>query len=97
MFEDETSANLVDPFENVLRAYSSYWKTSPHSTKQFFPRNHLFTYLFSVFIYFSELIHTNEYVIDNKQHRIINKVRNYHDEIEKAGADFLAPKLKENW
>ncbi len=63
----------------------------------FFPRNHLFTYLFSVFIYSSELVLNNEYVIVNNQHRIINKVRNYHDEVEKAVADFLVPKLKENW
>ncbi len=63
----------------------------------FVPRNHLFTYLFSVSIFSSELVLNNEYVIDNKQHRIINKVRNYHDEVEKAVADFLAPKLKENW
>ncbi len=97
MFEDERSANLVDPLENVLPAYSSYWKTSPHFTKHFFPRNHLFTYLCSVFIYSSELVLNNEYVIGNKQHRIINKVRNYHDEVEKAVADFLVPKLKENW
>ncbi len=62
----------------------------------FFSRNHLFTYLFSVFIYSSELVPINEYVIGNKRHRIINKVRNYHDEVEKAVADFLAPKLKEN-
>ncbi len=97
MFEDESSANLVDPFENVLPAYSSYWKTWPHFTKQFFPRNRLFTHLFLVFIYSSELVLNNEYVIDNKQHRIINKVRNYHDEVENAVADWLAPKLKENW
>ncbi len=63
----------------------------------FFPRNRLFTYLFLVFIYSSELVLNNEYVIDNKQHRILNKVRNYHDEVENAVADFLAPKLKENW
>ncbi len=63
----------------------------------FFPRNHLFTYLFSVFVYSSELVLSNEYEIGNKQHRIINKVRNYHDEVEKAVADFLAPKLEENW
>ncbi len=63
----------------------------------FFPRNHLFTYLFSVFIYSSGLVLNNDYVIGNKQHRIINKVCNYHDEVEKAVADFLAPKLKENW
>ncbi len=50
----------------------------------FFPRNHLLTYLFSVFIYSSELVLNNEYVIGNKQHRIINKVRNYHDEVEKS-------------
>ncbi len=63
----------------------------------FFPRNHLFALLFSVFIYSSELVLNNEYVFGNKQHRIINKVRNYHDEVEKAVADFFAPKLKVNW
>ncbi len=63
----------------------------------FFPKNHLFTYLLSVFIYSSELVHINEYVIGNKQHQITKIVRNYHDEVEKAVADFLAPKLKENW
>ncbi len=57
----------------------------------------MFTYLFSVFIYSSELVLNNEYVIGNKQHRIINKVRNYHDEVEKAVVDFLAPTFKENW
>ncbi len=97
MFVDESSANFVDPFENVLPAHSSYWKNSPHFTKLFLLRKHLFTYLFSVFIYFSELVNIKEYVIGNKQHRIINKVRKYHDEVEKAVADFLAPKLKENW
>ncbi len=60
----------------------------------FFTRNHLFTYLFSVFIYFSELALNIEYVIGKKQHRIINKVRNYHDEVEKAVAYFRASKLK---
>ncbi len=65
--------------------------------KNFFPRNHLFSYLFSVFIFSSELVVNNEYVIGNKKNRIINKVRNYHDEVEKAFADFLAPKLKANW
>ncbi len=63
----------------------------------FFPRNHLFTYLFSVFIFSSVLVLNNEYVFSNKQHRIINKARNYHDEVEKAVADFLAAKLTENW
>ncbi len=63
----------------------------------FFPRKNLFTYLFSVLIYSSELVLYNEYVIDNKRHRIINNIRNYHDGVEKAVADFLAPKLKENW
>ncbi len=62
----------------------------------FFPRNHLFAYLFSVFIYSSELKLNNEYVIGNKQHRVTYKVRNYHDEVEKAVPDFLAPNLKEN-
>ncbi len=97
MFEDGSSANLVDPFENVLPDYSSYWKTSPHFTKNFFPRNHLFTYLFSVFIYSSELLLNDDYVIGNKQHRIFNKVRNYYDEVEKAVAEFRAPKLEANW
>ncbi len=63
----------------------------------FFPRNHLFTILFSAFIFSSELVLNNEYVNGNKQHRIINKVRNNRDEVEKAVAAFLAPKLKANW
>ncbi len=63
----------------------------------FFPRNHLFTYLFSVFIYSSELVLNNEYVIGSKQHQIINKVRNYHDEIEKAVVYLLASMLNEYW
>ncbi len=63
----------------------------------FFPGTTSLFIFFSVFIYFSELVLNIEYVIGNKQHRIINKVRNYHDEVEKAVADFLAPKLKENW
>ncbi len=97
MFEDESSTSLVDPFENMLPAYSLNWKLRLILQNNFFPRNHLFTFLFSVFIYSSELVLNNEYVIGNKQHRIINKVRNCHDEVEKAVADFLAPKLKENW
>ncbi len=57
----------------------------------------MFTYLFSFAIYSSEMVLSNKYEIGNKQQRIINEVRNYHDEVEKAVADFLAPKLKENW
>ncbi len=57
----------------------------------------MFTHLFSVFIYSSELVLTNEYVIGTKQQRIINEVCNDHDEVEKAVADFLAPKLTANW
>ncbi len=46
----------------------------------FLPKNHL--------------VLINEYVHGNQQHCVINKVRNYHDEIEKAVADFHAFKLK---
>ncbi len=60
----------------------------------FFSKEPLVYLSFSVFIYSSELALNNDNVIGNKQHRIINKIRNYHDEVEKAVAAFLAPKLK---
>ncbi len=61
---------------------------------RFFPKNYSFTLLFSVFTYSSELVLVNEYVNGNQQHYVINKVRNYHDEVEKVVADFFASKLK---
>ncbi len=59
-----------------------------------FPKNHSFTLLFSVFTYSSKVVPTNEYVNGNQQHCVINKVRNYYDEVEEAVADFHASKLK---
>ncbi len=94
MFEDETSAKPVNSFENVLSLSSSYWKISPHFKNNIFPKNHSFTLLFSVFKYSSELVLINEYVYGNQQHCVINKVRNYHDEVKKAVTDFHASKLK---
>ncbi len=61
---------------------------------RFFPKNHSFTSIFSVLAYSSEVVLIIEYVNGNQQHCIINKVRNYHDEVEKAVADFYASNLK---
>ncbi len=94
MFEDETSAKLVDLFENVLSYSSSYLKFSPHFTKQILSKEPLVYLLFSVFTYPCELLLIIEYVNGNQQQCVVNKVRNYHDEVEKAVTDFQASKLK---
>ncbi len=49
---------------------------------------------FLVLSYSTDLSHINEYVTGNQQHCVINKVRNYHDVVEKAVADFYASTLK---
>ncbi len=94
MLEDETSAKLVDPFENVLSYSSSYWKLRHILQIDFFQRTFRLLNFFSVFPYFSELVLINECVNGNQQHCVINTVRNYHDEVEKAVADFHASRLK---
>ncbi len=94
MFEDESSAKLVNPFENVLSYSFSFCKTSTHFTKQIFSKAPLGYISFSVFTYSSELVLINGYVNGNEQHCVINKVHNNHDEVEKAIADFHASKLK---
>ncbi len=58
------------------------------------PKYHSLASFFSVFTLFSDFVLINEYVIGNQQHCVINNVHNYHDEVEKAVADFLASKLK---
>ncbi len=50
--------------------------------------------LFPVFTSSSELVLIKEYVNGNQRRRVTNKVRNHHDEVEKAVADFYASKLK---
>ncbi len=97
MFEDETWAELVEPFENMLSYSSSYWYKSPHFTNQMFSKKPFPYFNVLVFTYSSNLVHTNKYVNGNQQHCVINKVRTYHDEVEKAVANFLASKLKEYW
>ncbi len=72
----------------VLKHFATFYKTD------FFPKNPSLTLLHSVFAYSSELVLINECVNINQQHCVINKVRNYHGEVEKTVADFYASELK---
>ncbi len=56
--------------------------------------NHSLTLILSAFTYSSDLVLINKYLYGNQQHCLISTVRNYHDEVEEAEADFLASKLK---
>ncbi len=73
----------------VFQNFATFYKS--------FPKHHSFTFPFSVFTYSSNFVLISEYVNGNRQHCVIHKVRNYHDEVEKAVADFHVSKLKEYW
>ncbi len=62
-----------------------------------FPKIQSLTFILSVLTYSSDLVRINKYAHGNQQHYLINKVRNYHEKVEKAVADFLAAELKEYW
>ncbi len=72
----------------VLKNVTTFYK------RDFFQRTTRLLYFFQFFSYSSELVLVYEYVTGNQQCCVIRKVRNYHDEVEKAIANFHASKLK---
>ncbi len=77
MLEDELIAELVDCAPNTF--YQPTFSKEPIAYS-----------MFSLFAYSVDLVLINKYGLGNQQHCLIHKLCHFHDEVQKAVADFLA-------